>query len=299
MDQRSPTHLEEPLGGVRLQRAIGSARLVVKRRGERSVLAELHQQTPCRVLFPDVEAGDPFQAVMLTTSGGLTGGDRISIRIGAEAGTMATVTTQAAEKIYRSLGPDCHIDVALDVADAAWLEWLPQETILFDRSRLKRRTEAHLAPGASLLAVEIVLFGRTASGEMLNRGRLHDAWFIRRGGALIWADAVALGGDNRGGDIGGGDIRGQRAAPFGFGASCGYATVICAAPAAAGQLEPLRAALAGAAAEIGATVVGGVLLIRLLDPDAGRLRDAAGRAVCILRERLAGLPARLPRVWHV
>jgi urease accessory protein len=75
--------------------------------------------------------------------------------------------------------------------------------------------------------------------------------------------------------------------------------VICAAPAAAGQLEPLRAALAGAAAEIGATVVGGVLLIRLLDPDAGRLRDAAGRAVCILRERLAGLPARLPRVWHV
>ncbi|HWK46671.1 MAG TPA: urease accessory protein UreD [Stellaceae bacterium] len=279
----------DSLESPHLQRARGAARVGFRRRGEQTVLAELYQQTPCRVLFPDPAAGDPVQAVLVTTSGGLTGGDRIGVAITAGPGTTATATTQAAEKIYRSTGDDCRIDVEIDIAAGAWLEWLPQETILFDRSRLKRRTEVRIEAEGALLAVEIVLFGRVASGETLRQGRLYDGWAIRRGGRLAWADAVALEGD----------IAALRDAAFGFGAACGYATVMSVGRDAESQVEAMRETLAGTTDQVGVTAINGVLLIRLLDVNAARLRAAAERAVCILRERLAGLPPRLPRVWHV
>ena len=109
---------------------------------------------------------------MLTTSGGVTDGDSLKMAIEVGPGAAAVATTQAAEKIYRAAkgGGHCAIDVAVRVAEGAALEWLPQETIVFEGARLKRRTVAEVEPGGALLACEMVVLGRAASGETLHHG---------------------------------------------------------------------------------------------------------------------------------
>ena len=136
--------------------------------------------------------------MLLTTSGGIAGGDRLRIAVSVEAGAAALLTSQAAEKIYRSLGPEARCAVSLQIGDGAWLEWLPQETILFQAARFSRSIEAKLSATGRLLASEIVVFGRLARGERFSSGRLQDRWRLHRGGGLIWTDAVCL--EDRPGD---------------------------------------------------------------------------------------------------
>ena len=138
------------------QRGNGVAELVFAARGPGSGLAHLFHSDPCRVLFPRAEIGHPPTAVLLTISGGLTGGDRLRLNITARDGAAATVTSGAAEKIYRSLGPDTSIDIRIGV-ERAWLEFLPQETILFEGSRLRRNTEVDLSAGARFLGCEMLV----------------------------------------------------------------------------------------------------------------------------------------------
>src|SRR4029453_19030832 len=96
----------------RMQRASGESRVVFAVRDGATRLADLYQRDPCRVLFPEPELGEPRQAVLLTTSGGVTGGDSLAMAIEVEAGAEAVATTQAAEKIYRAAkdGGACAID---------------------------------------------------------------------------------------------------------------------------------------------------------------------------------------------
>src|SRR5580658_34226 len=123
-----------------------------------SRVRDLFQRAPCRILFPEVEPGEPPQAVLLTTTGGLTGGDRTRVEFNVEADASATLTTQAAEKLYRALPGAAAVECAISLAVGAnaWAEWLAQETILFDGARLRRSFAAELAPGARMLAVESV-----------------------------------------------------------------------------------------------------------------------------------------------
>lgn len=132
--------------------------------------------------------------MLVNTAGGIAGGDRFAVELELAAGARLTVTTAAAEKIYRSLGPDAAIEVTAHIADGAELAWLPQETILFDRARLKRKVEIALAPGATLLFAETVVFGRTAMGETVTAGSLVNRWRVRRGGKLIFAENLHLDG---------------------------------------------------------------------------------------------------------
>ncbi len=279
---------------ARAQRVDGAARIAYACDAQqRTRLQDLYQRAPCRVLFPDVEAGEPPQAVLLTTSGGLTGGDRLALEIEIGAGARATLTTQAAEKLYRAAegDADTRIDVRLRAGSGAWLEWLAQETIVFEQARLHRLVEADLAADAQLLAVESIVFGRRAMGEDFTRGQIHDAWRIRRGGRLVWADALRLSGD----------IGMLRAAPFAFGDARGTATLLYVGDAASAQLDAVREELRELeddGVRGGATVIDGVLLLRLLAADAVALRRAVMRLAGGLRARVAGLPARLPRVWE-
>lgn len=276
---------------VRRQRVDGALRLSYRCDDEgRTRLADLYQRAPCRVLFPDVEHGDATQAVLLTTSGGLTGGDRLSIEIDVGADASATLSTQAAEKLYRALAgeADTRIDVRLTVGARAWAEWLAQETILFDHARLRRLLAIDIAPDAHLLAVESVVFGRSAMDERFEHGLLHDTWKIRRDGRLVWADAQHLGGD----------LRALFAARFGYDGACGCATLVCVGPRAAAQLGTVRERLAWQSVEGAATVIDGILIVRLLALDAMALRAATVAIAAALRAAIAELPARLPRVWH-
>ena len=268
----------------KLQRAVGALRLQVGLRDGRSVLRSLYQQAPCRALMPDRLPEGPFEAVLVNSSGGLVGGDRLGFEIAVEPNTAASLVSQAAEKVYRSSGADTLVETRLSAGAGAWLEWLPQETILFDGARLRRKLVATLDPAARLLAAELVLFGRAAHGESFSRGFLHDSWAIRSGSRLAWTDAIRLEGD----------IAAERARPFGFGRAAGYATLLYAGPQAASFLPVAREV-----AEGGATLVNGLLLLRFLAEDGASLRRAVVQAAGRLRNEIAGLQETLPRVWQV
>jgi urease accessory protein len=273
------------------QRADGAAHVAFRLGGGgRTVLSDLYQRAPCRVLFPSVDADEVTQAVLLTTSGGLTGGDRTRISIEVGDGARAVLTTQAAEKLYRALPdePETAIQVQLRVAEGAWAEWLAQETIVFNGARLRREIRVDLARTARLLATESLVLGRVAMGERFDSGSVHDAWRIRRAGRLIWADALHLQGQ----------IPALLAAPFGFGTAVAYATVVYVGEDAEARLQDVRSLPAGCGVHSGATVFDGMLLTRLLSCDAAALRRAVMQVVARIRQCAAGLPAQLPRVWY-
>lgn len=272
-----------------LERGHGVATLRFAAAEGRTHLADLYQKTPCRVLFPRPEPAELLSAVLLTTSGGLTGGDSLRLAIEALPEARAVVTTQAAEKIYRARDGEARINVELDVHPGAWLEWLPQETILFEGSRLRRSTEARVAPGGRLLAGEMVTFGRSARGERFTRGLLHDGWRLRRGSRLAWADALHLEGE----------IAAALDHPAGLDGAQAAATLLYAGDDAADWLERARALLADAASRAAATIVGGILLARLFGRDASLVRQDFIRLATGLRAAIIGLPPRMPRVWAI
>jgi len=292
--QAAPMPFEPTLETLpRLQRCDGALTLGLTRGADGATrIDDLYQRDPCRALFPLAEADDVFQAVMLTTSGGLTGGDRIAAAIRAGAGTRALVTTQAAEKIYRARAANTEISMALAVEAGAWLEWLPQETILFDGARFRRETRIELAADARLLAAEIVVFGRAAHGERIAAGSYRDRWRIAREGRLVWADALSWTDTPL-------DALKH---PAGFAGAVAVATVVYAGPDAAGHLATAREALAAAtrakAARSGVTCVNGLLVARFLASDAQVLRSDLARLWCMLRHKAGNLPARLPRTWY-
>jgi urease accessory protein len=253
-------------------------------------LATLDQRSPLRVLFPHPAAGDPPVAALVTTSGGLVGGDRldVSVTVGGNAALMAI--GQAAEKVYRSLGSDCRVDIALEVGDGGWLEWLPQETILFEGARLRRNTTLMVAGSGRALAGEMLVFGRVARGETMSYGLVRDAWTVRRDGRLAWADALHMDGD---------DIPESLEAAAGFAGARAYATALYLGPDAEAQLDLARDAAAADGVRSGATLCGPVLVARWLGSDPGAVRRAFGDFWMRLRAAAGQLPSRLPRLWHV
>jgi len=283
----SPSEVSAPAAGVvPLRRwADGVAEVSFAQVAEETRLRHLYQSDPCRVLFPRQADGAPKEAVIVTTSGGVVGGDRLTFRIGASADCVATVTTQAAEKIYRAAGADSEIDVTVSAEDCGFLEWMPQETILFDGARLRRQTRLHLNGTARVLAGEIVVFGRRARDEKFTYGFLHDDWRIFKDGRLVWADALHLEGaiDERIADV------------HAFDGAAAVATAIYTAPDAAAHLETARALIGDG----GASCVDGILVIRMVNGDAAALRAGFAQFWKKFRHETAGLPATLPRVWEV
>src|SRR4051812_21378578 len=170
------TSLQPLATPARHQRADGAFELGFGVSPRGTVLRHLFQQAPLRILFPDPEPGEPPTAALLNCAGGLAGGDALHQSVRLENGARATLSTAAAEKIYRSLGPDTRIETSLFLGANAWLEWLPQETILFDGARMARRMRADLAEGARLLAAETLVFGRAVRGETMTTGAVFDSW---------------------------------------------------------------------------------------------------------------------------
>jgi urease accessory protein len=268
---------------LRLQRSDGACRVVLGQGG----ISALYQSDPCRFFLPPTEPGDLPCGLLLTTSGGIAGGDRLQIEICWQENTRATVTTGAAEKIYRA-GPSraACIDTHLSVAQHAHAEWLPQETILFRQSRLKRRCRIDLAGDARLLAADMIVLGRAASGETYGEAMLQDRWEIRRDGRLVFYDALRL------------DEESETALvhPAGFSGAGAFGLLLLAASDAADLAERARAALPEGEL-CGVTVINGILIARWLASDGARLRKWVGAMAGALRS-FYGLPARAPRIWQ-
>lgn len=271
-----------------LQRVDGAARVAVRGEGGRTRLTDLYQRSPGKVLFPRVDGEQWREAVFLNTAGGVAGGDVLRYEAQAEGNAVFTVTTQAAERIYRAIDTAARVATRIEAADTAFLEWLPQETIVFDGARLSRSTEIHVAAQARVLAMDWLILGRAASGERVVQGEVRDNWRLYRDGRLIWADAFRLGGDIA--------ALGRAKALL---AECGaLATIIYAAPDASAQVEAAREAFEGAATpHVGATFVNGVMICRIAAEQASHLRGAVLNFLSGFRGRLRGEAVSLPKVW--
>ena len=253
------------------------------------VRIDYRQQAPLKVFLPRVAPGAAAEVVLANSAGGIAGGDRLAVRATEGADTFAVVTTQAAEKAYRSNGPTAVLENRVTVGPRGRLAWVPQETILFDGVRLQRRLVFDLDRDACLLAGEMWVFGRIARGEVLAHGLLHDVWRIRRGSRLVWADSLRLAGD----------IRRPLDATAGFAGGRAAAVLVLAGSNAAGMLEPVRRIIDRAPCRAGVTVVGGVLVARWLGPDPAEVRAGYGECAAALMQQADPVRTGLPVVWHV
>ena len=241
-----------------------------------SGLTALRQSGALKALFPRRGSDE---AVMVNTAGGITGGDRFRVSLEVAPAARLTVTTQAAERAYAAQ-PDETGRIELSAEVAGELSWLPQETILFDRSRLSRRMRIDMTEGARVLWCESVCFGRLARGEMLNDVQFRDRVEIRRGGRMIYLDGLDLRGD----------VFATLDRPAVAAGGRAMASLVLAGADAAGHVDAVRALLPATG---GASMLGGdVLVARIVAADGFDLRAAL---IPVLR-RLSGRD--LPAVWR-
>lgn len=265
-----------------LQRATGELRVSVKRRDGLSVLDGLRQSGCLKARFPRALVPGWFDATTVNTSGGVAGGDRLDSLISVGDGARATFAAQAAERFYRALprSAPSRVRTTLRVGSDAAAEWLPQETILFDRCALDRRLTVDVMPAAWFLGVEMVVFGRAAMGERVVSASLRDLIRVRRGDDLLLHDAIRVEGDA--------DQILERTATAG--GARAFATLVYVAPDAEARLDAVRAMLTEA--ECGASAWNGMLVVRILAPDGASSRRSVIAVLSVLRD---GRP--LPRVW--
>lgn len=262
---------------IKMQRSKGAAHVAFGLNKGRPALRDLHQSGAAKVLFPRVSGGVP-EVVFLNTSGGLTGGDSLefSMEIGAESRISAT--TQTAERAYAASHGTAQINIKARVAAGARLDWMPQETILFQHSNLKRRCVIDLAPGASCLLAESLVLGRKAMGETLASATLHDHRMVRRAGKPVWVDSFWLNNST---------LSDRSGALLG---DCRALAVVClVAQGAEDAVGALRLALGADAAISGWN---GRCVVRLWAADGWPLRQSIGQVLRILTGRA------LPRVWQ-
>ena len=266
-----------------MQRASGGLAIEVRNRNGRTMLARLRQDGCLKARFPRVDDGWA-EIVTINLSGGVAAGDRLASSIVIGSGARAIVAAQAAERFYRAMpgSPPARVRTSVSIADGAALEWLPQESILFDAAALDRRLDVEMGGNAAFLGVESLVFGRAAMGETVRSLRLLDLIRVRRGGRLILHDAVRMDGDAQA-------LLDRRAVAAG---SRAVATVVFVSPEAGATIEAVRDALAASPAQAGASAWDGMMVARIVAPDGAALRAAVARVLAVVREG-----RNLPRVW--
>ena len=263
------------------QRARGTVELSVNCPNGRSQISRLYQSGCAKARIPR-STGSGLEAILINSSGGMTGGDRLSWGVTVEAGARASITSQACERIYKAPADTSEVAIELQVEDKAKLAWIPQETILFDHGRLQRTLNADLAPGAEALFVESVIFGRGAMGEQVTTGHLQDRWRIRQGGRLIHAEDLLISGD----------VNQLADRPFTLNGNAAMATVLLVSPAAEGQLAAAREIIGQGSG--GASAWDGKLLARVTAKDGYNLRKKLVPLISLLN-----FEADVPKVWAI
>lgn len=265
-----------------MQRSHGEAMVSLALARGKVRLTDLRQVGSAKAFLPRVAGAVP-EVVFLNTSGGLTGGDRLSFSLTLEAGCRAVATTQTAERAYSAGEGQARVTVCHSVGAGGWLDWLPQETILFQGAALERQSTVELAAGAGCLMLETVVLGRAAMGETLSAVRFRDTRRVLRAGRLVLMDPVQFGD----GALASG------AHPAVLGAARAFATLAMIGPGAEDALPRARAALGEPGVEAAASAFDGKLMMRFLAADGWPLRRQVARVLAALRGQ------DLPRVWQM
>ncbi|MGE5615328.1 MAG: urease accessory protein UreD [Bacillota bacterium] len=261
--------------------------LAFERRGARTVLARREHEGPLvvqKALYPE---GDGIcHAIVVHPPGGVAGGDELTLSVDVAGDAQALLTTPGAAKWYRSLGASARQQVSLRVHEGAALEWLPQESIVFDGAIADISLDADLAPRSSLIAWDIVCLGRAASGERYERGECRLRTRVRRGGQLVWFDRAAF----RGGDR-------VLHAPAGLDGHTVFGTMIACLT---NDCAPHRASwreCAPAEGEGAISLVDGLLVARYRGDAAEAARRYFAELWARVREPALGVAAVAPRIW--
>lgn len=265
---------------VQMQRSRGEAHVALGLSGGRLHLGGLRQSGSAKVILP--HTGTVPEAVFLNTSGGLTGDDSLSYSAEIGAGLVALATTQTAERAYRAAMGRARVRVDLTVGDGGFLDWLPQETILFDGSALDRRTSITLGRNAGCLLLEMVVLGRKAMGERVRGLSLRDWRQVVRDGAPLWVEPLVL------------SDRALQSGTAGLAGVGAFATLCLVSPDAQDLLGPVREVLDEPGVLAGASAMPGRLLLRAHAADGWPLRLQILRCLARLR---GSRP--LPRVWQM
>jgi urease accessory protein len=260
-------------------RAVGGIALAVRASAGATRRSRVREDGALRVRCPGPASGE-LEAVIVNTAGGVAGGDRFTLDVAVEPRARLVVTTAAAEKVYRTLAPEAAIDVKLTVGAAASLAWLPQETILFDRARLKRTIDIDLAEDARLVLAEAIVFGRAGMGETVDDSFLLDRWRLRRGGRLIHAEAMRLDGA----------VATRLARPAVAKGGIAVATVLVV-PGDEGTAAVVRALGDRLRGEVGVSAWNGLAVVRFCAADGEALRHDLVAVLAAVRG------ASLPRLW--
>ena len=260
-------------------RAIGRIALAVRAKAGVTRRARVREEGSLRVRFPGA-ASDELEAVIVNTAGGVAGGDRFALDVTVEPGARLVVTTAAAEKVYRTLDPDATIDVTLTLGAMSSLAWLPQETILFNRARLRRTIDIDLAEDARLLLVEAIVFGRAGMGEAVDDAGVFDRWRLHRGGRLIHAEAMRLDGA----------VAAKLAEPAVADGGVAMATVLIV-PADEAVAVGVRTLAGRFRGEVGVSAWNGFAVVRLCAADGAALRHDLVAVLTAVHQ------GSLPRLW--
>ena len=261
------------------ERSHGEARLSFRRTGGWTRLEGLRQQGSAKAFVHQTDAGP--DVVFLNTSGGMTGGDRLTYALTLGERCRVTATTQTAERAYRSNAGMAEVEVSHDIGPGAHLDWLPQETILFDHSALERVTTVNLAAGASCLLLEAVVLGRIAMGEVVRRVALTDRRRVLRNGVPVLVEPLRLGDTALSAGVG--ILQGARA----------FASPALVADGAEARVAAVRAVLDEPGVNAGASGFDGKLTLRLMAADGWPMRRQILRVLEVLRD------GPLPRVWQM
>ncbi|MEX6633368.1 urease accessory protein UreD [Hyphococcus lacteus] len=175
-----------------LQRTTGHGELVAQYSGAKTSVSRLSQTGAAKIRFPKQSTPTPLTGVLINTAGGMTGGDKFEWSIAARSQSSLSVSTQACEKIYRAGDGYAEISIDLSVEADAHLHWLPQETILYDGSYLKRKLSLKLGENATALIVESIIFGRREFGETNPSAKLEDCWRVFSGTTLVHAEQIKI-----------------------------------------------------------------------------------------------------------
>jgi urease accessory protein len=270
-----------------LQRAEGSGRIVLCGSEKGTRIMDVYERSPIRIMFPRAGGGAVEEAVLINTAGGIAGGDRLEFGVTALANASITVTSQAAEKVYRALNEPARIATKLKACQAAKLAWLPQETIVFNWGRLSRKTEIELSSGAELLALEWIVLGRAAHGEEMVGGHITDSWRVKNDGRLIWADSFHATDETF--------PHLHRKALL---SNCkAVGTLIYFGPCLDARLEFLRDMAPSLGCHCAVTSVGGLIIVRFAAEVSSDLGPALRTFLQQFSRELGPGPFRVPKMW--
>jgi urease accessory protein len=283
----SPDSVEAMPRDRDLQRANGLGRIVLRGSAGRTEVVDVYQKFPTRIMLPTIDDDAIKEAVVINAAGGVAGGDRLEFDVTVLGDSRVTVTSQAAEKIYRALDRPAQILTKLKACDAGRLAWLPQETIIFDSARIRRQTEIDLSTGTELMALEWLVLGRTAHGEEVKRGNICDRWLVKRDGRLVWADSFRITEETFP------HLR-RRALLSNYRV---IGTLVYFGPNLERRLETLREVARSLGCNCAATLVNGLIVVRLAAETSSEVRILL---ICMLqhfgRESDPG-PFRVPKMW--